>query len=100
MPYPDFLKLVIGAERVITDSGGLQEECGDLGIPCLVHRKATERFDGIGTSASLSLSEEKAITNFVMMDLGQRGREDSGQLLEKESPTAVIIKSLNEYGLL
>jgi UDP-N-acetylglucosamine 2-epimerase (non-hydrolysing) len=100
MPYPDFLKLVIGAERVITDSGGLQEECGDLGIPCLVHRKATERFDGIGTTSSLSLWEERAITNFVMMDLGNRGEQDSGQILEKESPTAVIIESLNEYGLL
>ena len=39
MAYPDFLEFVIGAERVVTDSGGLQEECGFLEIPCLVHRK-------------------------------------------------------------
>jgi hypothetical protein len=27
---------------VITDSGGLQSECNDLGIPVIVHRNETE----------------------------------------------------------
>ena len=100
MPYPDFLKLVISAKRVITDSGGLQEECGDLGLRCLVHRKATERFDGIGSTASLSHWEVGAITNFVSMEAGEHDEEEFIKVGEKESPTVVIIETLNRYGLL
>src|SRR2546427_5174732 len=37
------LSLVAGAELVITDSGGLQEETTFLGVPCLTVRANTER---------------------------------------------------------
>ena len=54
MDYFDFQKLVKDARFVITDSGGLQEECASLGMPCLIHRKATEREDGLKDNAKLS----------------------------------------------
>lgn len=54
MDYFNFQKLVAGAKFVITDSGGLQEECASLGKPCLVHRKATEREDGLNENVRLS----------------------------------------------
>jgi UDP-N-acetylglucosamine 2-epimerase (non-hydrolysing) len=38
-----FVKRMRGADLVVTDSGGLQEECAFLGIPCIVFRTATER---------------------------------------------------------
>ena len=41
--YSDMLGLVAGAELVITDSGGLQEETTFLGVPCLTVRPNTER---------------------------------------------------------
>lgn len=41
--YVDFLGLVRGAEAVITDSGGVQEETTVLGVPCLTVRPNTER---------------------------------------------------------
>ena len=41
--YIDFMALVSGANLVITDSGGLQEETTYLGIPCLTLRTTTER---------------------------------------------------------
>ncbi|HUP21630.1 MAG TPA: UDP-N-acetylglucosamine 2-epimerase (non-hydrolyzing) [Thermoanaerobaculia bacterium] len=41
--YLDFLKLVKEASLVATDSGGLQEECTVLGVPCLTMRDGTER---------------------------------------------------------
>lgn len=41
--YLDFLRLYSGANFVITDSGGLQEETTALGIPCLTIRDNTER---------------------------------------------------------
>jgi UDP-N-acetylglucosamine 2-epimerase (non-hydrolysing) len=41
--YHDMLRLNIGAKLMLTDSGGLQEECCVLGTPCLTLRWNTER---------------------------------------------------------
>lgn len=41
--YLEFLKLLMDARFVLTDSGGVQEETTVLGIPCLTLRKNTER---------------------------------------------------------
>ena len=41
--YLDFLRLMIGARVVVTDSGGIQEETTVLGVPCVTVRENTER---------------------------------------------------------
>ncbi len=41
--YVDFLSLVRGADVVVTDSGGIQEETTILAVPCLTLRTTTER---------------------------------------------------------
>lgn len=41
--YHDMLRLNMGARIMLTDSGGLQEECCILGTPCLTMRWNTER---------------------------------------------------------
>ena len=41
--YHDLLRLNMGARIMLTDSGGLQEECCVLGTPCLTLRWNTER---------------------------------------------------------
>ena len=41
--YFDMLRLNMGARIMLTDSGGLQEECTILGTPCLTLRWNTER---------------------------------------------------------
>ena len=41
--YIQFMNLVVAADLVITDSGGIQEETTYLGIPCLTLRPNTER---------------------------------------------------------
>ena len=41
--YHDMLRLNMSAKIMITDSGGLQEECTVLGTPCLTLRWNTER---------------------------------------------------------
>ena len=43
LPYIKFLALVSGADLVLTDSGGLQEETTFLNIKCLTLREETER---------------------------------------------------------
>ena len=41
--YREMLRLNLGASLMLTDSGGLQEECCVLGTPCLTLRENTER---------------------------------------------------------
>ena len=41
--YHDMLRLNMSAKIMLTDSGGLQEECTVLGTPCLTLRWNTER---------------------------------------------------------
>ena len=41
--YHEMLRVTMGAKLMMTDSGGLQEECCVLGIPCLTMRWNTER---------------------------------------------------------
>jgi UDP-N-acetylglucosamine 2-epimerase (non-hydrolysing) len=41
--YVEFMGLVRGADAVVTDSGGVQEETTILGVPCLTLRPNTER---------------------------------------------------------
>ncbi len=57
--YIDFMNLVTGADIVITDSGGIQEETTYLGIPCLTVRENTERpvTVNVGTNQLIGPSE-------------------------------------------
>ncbi len=41
--YLDFMKLMMNARFMMTDSGGIQEETTVLNIPCLTLRNTTER---------------------------------------------------------
>lgn len=41
--YRELLRLNLGARVILTDSGGLQEECCVLGTPCITLRYNTER---------------------------------------------------------
>jgi len=43
LAYREMLRLTMRAAIVLTDSGGLQEECCVLGTPCVVLRDTTER---------------------------------------------------------
>lgn len=100
MAYPDFLMYLVGADRVVTDSGGLQEECGFLSIRCLIHRKATERFDGIGITAELSLWKKNAISDFISMQLETKERMKRRTMVGTHSPSEIIVKTLQQTGLI
>lgn len=57
VPRLGFVEFVGAMRRcsfVFTDSGGSQEECYHLGLPCLVHRRTTERREGLGENVVLS----------------------------------------------
>jgi UDP-N-acetylglucosamine 2-epimerase (non-hydrolysing) len=46
LDLPDFLRLMLRADLILTDSGGVQEEAITLGKPVIVLRDATERPEG------------------------------------------------------
>jgi UDP-N-acetylglucosamine 2-epimerase (non-hydrolysing) len=61
--YVEFLPVLSGARFVVTDSGGVQQECAHLGIPCAIHRLKTESHQGLGENVILT-----------GMDIGRLGR--------------------------
>jgi UDP-N-acetylglucosamine 2-epimerase (non-hydrolysing) len=53
MTHEDLLKLLVKTKMVITDSGGLQEECSFFNKQCLVCRKVTERPEALKFTSHL-----------------------------------------------
>jgi UDP-N-acetylglucosamine 2-epimerase (non-hydrolysing) len=51
--YLDFMKLIGSARFVLTDSGGVQEECAALGKPVLVMRSLTERAEAVDAGVAV-----------------------------------------------
>ncbi|MHC4067887.1 MAG: UDP-N-acetylglucosamine 2-epimerase [Planctomycetota bacterium] len=47
MGYAWFVEELAGALGVITDSGGLVEECATLGVPCVIARDANDRPEAV-----------------------------------------------------
>lgn len=74
--YIQFMNLVCGAQAVITDSGGVQEESTYLGIPCLTLRENTERPITIteGTNRLVKPSDLRSQVLEVLEGRWQTGR--------------------------
>ncbi len=69
--YKDFLRLLHYSSGIITDSGGVMEECSILGKPCLVFRKRTERPEAIeaGVAELIMEKESDFVVNFLKRKL-------------------------------
>lgn len=63
-PYFEFNYLVENAMAVITDSGGVTEECTVMGVPCLTLRETTERPETVieGTNELIGTSPAALLT--------------------------------------
>ncbi|MDA1044066.1 MAG: UDP-N-acetylglucosamine 2-epimerase, partial [Verrucomicrobia bacterium] len=60
--YTEMLRLNMSARLLLTDSGGLQEECCILGTPCITLRANTER--------PITLEKHGGVSRLVGNDLG------------------------------
>jgi len=58
LPYDEMLNLLVKTRLVITDSGGLQEECSFFNKKCLTCRITTERPEAIGQSTFMVSSPD------------------------------------------
>lgn len=69
--YLDFLSLYSGAQLMLTDSGGIQEETSFLGIPCVTLRDNTERpiTVSLGTNTVVGTEPDKILAAaFLSLD--------------------------------
>ena len=60
LDYRSFVRLLLQATLVLSDSGGIQEEGPSLGLPVLVARDVTERPEGVEAGAALLVGTNPA----------------------------------------
>jgi UDP-N-acetylglucosamine 2-epimerase (non-hydrolysing) len=90
----DFVRVERKSSFVVTDSGGSQEECYYLDLPCLVHRVKTERREGLGENAVLSEMRREVVADF----LRDPSRFRRTTQLAPASPSDVIVAELERRG--
>ncbi len=63
VPYSTMIGLLAASAVVVTDSGGLQEEASWLGVPVVVLRRSTPRWEGVhdGSSVLTGLDAARAL---------------------------------------
>jgi UDP-N-acetylglucosamine 2-epimerase (non-hydrolysing) len=94
--YYRFMSLLANAQFVVTDSGGLQEESAYINMPCLLHRLATEREEGLGYNVVLSKFDDSIVRDF----LDEPSKHQGSIADKKASPTGLIIASLRKLNYL
>jgi UDP-N-acetylglucosamine 2-epimerase (non-hydrolysing) len=52
-PFDVFANELLASDVVVTDSGGVQEECNVLGVPCVVARTETDRPESLGAGGAI-----------------------------------------------
>ncbi len=96
MSFFEFVPLLQRSSFIVTDSGGSQEESFHLDLPCLVHRKRTERQEGVGENVVLSGLDLSVLAGFLDDPAVYRRRS----VPPSTSPTAVILADLETRGYL
>ena len=81
--YLEMLKLNMNARVILTDSGGLQEECTVLGTPCLTLRWNTER--------PVTLKEHGGASVLVGNNIEMIRREFNAALLKQRNPVRPML---------
>jgi len=65
LPFTGFMGFLSRSQFLISDGGSNQEETSYLGKPCLILRNATERQEGLGSTAVLSKFDRNLINDFL-----------------------------------
>ncbi|MFI1989125.1 non-hydrolyzing UDP-N-acetylglucosamine 2-epimerase [Actinoplanes sp. NPDC020271] len=90
LPYDDLLHALAQSRVVVTDSGGLQEEAAYLGVPVVVLRRSTPRWEGVETGA--------AVLTGISSDAEAARAVDAAHRLSTPSELARIARLPCPYG--
>ena len=87
LEYSDFIQYIQNFNLVISDSGGLQEECISLKIPLIVYREKTERTEGLKF-------------NFIKLSKPSKNNleYDFNLFIKKYENNKFIFPKINPYG--
>jgi UDP-N-acetylglucosamine 2-epimerase (non-hydrolysing) len=96
LPYSEFIQTLQHADFVLTDSGGIQAECALLGLPTLIHRKATEQHEGVGENLLLSMWNMATVEDFLSNYESYKRNKQVPTI----SPSQVIFDDLQSRGYL
>lgn len=66
LEHAEFLKRLVKSRMVISDSGGIQEECSFFKKKVIVCRKITERPESVGTTSIMCPDPEKLVSLFAL----------------------------------
>ena len=87
LDYPHFVRLMMLADVMLTDSGGVQEEAPSLGKPVLVMRDTTERPEGVIAGTARLVGTDTATIVAA-----------ATRLLDDASAYAAMSQAHNPYG--
>lgn len=88
--YLDFLRLMSGADIILTDSGGIQEESCILGVPCVTLRKNTERPETVAVGANIIAGTDPDDVLSHVIDMRQRSHQWENPFGDGTAATHII----------
>ena len=95
--HEEFVEVFARAKCVVTDSGGLQSECNDLGIPVIVHRSETEYENENDSPCVLTFWDSSVIVDFIeTLDSNTYPRGILKEPIAAEIITRIIMEQMDE----
>lgn len=92
--YLQFLPVLARAKFVVTDSGGLQQECSYLGLPAAIHRERTESPSLINDTVMLTGMNGDTLSGFLDTYQNRRGPSK----MDDYHPSEIIGDTLARLG--
>jgi UDP-N-acetylglucosamine 2-epimerase (non-hydrolysing) len=97
--FMEMIALYRCTELILTDSGGIQEEAGYLGIPTILFRSKTERTEGIDSGISKYADEQDEDLDVIMEKLNGNKPATFNTIYGDGRASGKIVRFLAEKGL-
>lgn len=77
LPYRELLDVLAASRVVVTDSGGIQEEASWLGVPAVVLRRSTPRWEGVMAGAAILTGVDAVAAVAATTELASPARQQA-----------------------